>query len=135
MEFSAAPHSGAAKPLVKTDPEKNASTAQRQVFIDLAKTISGKIRRVQLRAEKNYKAVTEKRPTMSAYKNTLSRLGFLVVLIGAIAIMPKPAAAFTCSDQYNAEHLSCLEQFCNGIRTPQCTQTCNEGLAACLSRC
>jgi hypothetical protein len=72
---------------------------------------------------------------MSVYKNALSRLGFLVVLIGVIAILPRAANAGTCSQQCSDQHIACLEQFCNGVRQPGCTQTCNMGLTACLARC
>lgn len=90
------------------------------------------------RSEKKLEAVTEKRWTMSVYKNALSRLGFFVILIGLVVTMLKPANAATCVQVCNADYLTCLQRSCSPgtlSHSSPCGATCERQFEACLASC
>jgi hypothetical protein len=70
---------------------------------------------------------------MSAYKNALSRLGILAVLITGMMVMAKPAAAETCVQQ-------CMDTFNTCIancppREIGCGLFCRTALLNCEEAC
>lgn len=82
------------------------------------------------------KLVTGMEPIMSAYKNVISRIGILAILMtGLIVIAEKPATAFTCQTGCKT-----VEQFCEHVcavsnPTIPCEAKCISQYTSCILAC